>query len=471
MSGGKACDKQAAQYTGKQPDDGGAVTSRDTAAAENEEHSSGDTHINSMRLDEMSAAKEAGGKGEAEEGKQPAAREQRTCTTRQATQTQPALLAELQALLLTHREATRLFLMAASQGATDAQIADALRQGLPHLTDPASLQDQSFGKQPQGIGVQAEQGKKGYEQKKRTCTTSQATQTQPLLLAADAFAAALEAIPAEDWSRTWAAGRTIMLRRTSKRVKEVVDKMRLPAVVRLSRCFWNDARNGTYAEKLQLVMRQLTLMTGWCRISSLELPLCGMKGQDAEILAGVLAQCPALAHLDLSGNPNVGPAGAERLAGVLPQCAALTHLNLGNNDIDDAGTESLAGVMAQCQALASLNLGYNRIGPAGAERLAGVLGQCPALAHLDLSYNDIGAAGAESLAGVLAQCTALAHLDLQYNGIGTVGKGRLRASWRGQATGIVFVEEEDDDDEDEEGEEDDDEVYDGLDDDEDEDEV
>jgi len=63
---------------------------------------------------------------------------------------------------------------------------------------------------------------------KHTHTTRQATQTQPLLLAADApFDAALEAIPAEDWCRTWAAGRTIMLRSTSKRVKDVVDKMRL----------------------------------------------------------------------------------------------------------------------------------------------------------------------------------------------------------------------------------------------------
>jgi hypothetical protein len=38
MSGGKACGKQAAQYTGKQPDEGSVVTSRDTAAAENEVH-------------------------------------------------------------------------------------------------------------------------------------------------------------------------------------------------------------------------------------------------------------------------------------------------------------------------------------------------------------------------------------------------------------------------------------------------
>ncbi len=70
----------------------------------------------------------------------------------------------------------------------DAQIADAQRQWLPHLTDPVSIQDQSFGKQPQGIDIQAEQGKKDYEQKK-------STQTQPWLFAVDVpFTAALEAV-------------------------------------------------------------------------------------------------------------------------------------------------------------------------------------------------------------------------------------------------------------------------------------
>ena len=87
----------------------------------------------------------------------------------------------------------------------------------------------------------------GLKEMSAACTTSQATQTQAALLAADAFVAALEAIPAEDWFRTWATGWTIILRRTSNRVKEVVDKMLLPAVVRLSRGFWDDARNSTAA--------------------------------------------------------------------------------------------------------------------------------------------------------------------------------------------------------------------------------
>jgi hypothetical protein len=39
-----------------------------------------------------------------------------------------------------------------------------------------------------------------------------------------------------------------------------------------------------------------------------------MKTQDVERLAGVLAQCPALAHLDLSCNYKFGAEGAEQEA-------------------------------------------------------------------------------------------------------------------------------------------------------------
>jgi len=85
-------------------------------------------------------------------------------------------------------------LFAAREGPTDAQI-DAPRQGLPHLTDPASLQDSRAGKQPAGTGTT---GKQPAAQK-RTRTTRHDTQTQPLLLAADAFGAAPEADP--EWCK------------------------------------------------------------------------------------------------------------------------------------------------------------------------------------------------------------------------------------------------------------------------------
>jgi len=197
-------------------------------------------------------------------------------------------------------------------------------------------------------------------EKKRTPNTRQSTETQPALLAPDAFAAALAGMPSGDWSRTWAAGKTIMLRRTSKRVREEGDKMRLPAVVCLSRSFWDDARNGTGEAKLQFLWRQLAAMTAPCLITTLALPKCDIRA-NVEQLAGLLAQCPALAHLDLRSN-SIPQEGACELAAVLGQCSALAHLNLGDNSIGVLGTGRLAGVLAKCASLSHLDLSQNAIG-------------------------------------------------------------------------------------------------------------
>jgi hypothetical protein len=165
-----------------------------------------------------------------------------------------------------------------------------------------------------------------------------------------------------------------MLRRTSKRFKEVVDKMRLPAVVRVSRSFWVDASNGTVAEKLTNIFAQLATMATRYRITKLELPRCQIQGQDAERLAGVLTGCQALTHLDLRWN-KIRAHGAGAFTGVLGQCPALAHLDLSNNGIEAAGLGMLAGVLVQCQELAHLNLSRNAIKAAGACLLAGVLQQ------------------------------------------------------------------------------------------------
>jgi hypothetical protein len=83
-------------------------------------------------------------------------------------------------------------------------------------------------------------------------------------------------------------------------------------------------------------------MAARCLITTLELPDCEMKGQDVEKLAGVLAQCPALAHLDISGNSDFRAGGAERLAGVLGQCRELVHLNLGGRSVLDVSCNFLS---------------------------------------------------------------------------------------------------------------------------------
>jgi hypothetical protein len=53
----------------------------------------------------------------------------------------------------------------------------------------------------------------------------------PSSLGADSLTSALETLPTDDWNRTWAADRTMMLRMTSKRVKNAVDNLCPPTIV------------------------------------------------------------------------------------------------------------------------------------------------------------------------------------------------------------------------------------------------
>jgi hypothetical protein len=80
----------------------------------------------------------------------------------------------------------------------------------------------------------------------------------------------------------WAAGRTLMLRSTSKRVKEVVNKMILSSVVCLSRSLWRDTHDGMGKEEGQFVLRQLAWMSARCRITTLELRSCAITELHAE---------------------------------------------------------------------------------------------------------------------------------------------------------------------------------------------
>ena len=110
----------------------------------------------------------------------------------------------------------------------------------------------SSGKQPEGKSKPVK-GKTVAEQSKKTRTTT--IQTTPAEQASecpsDSFTAALVTFPADDWCRTWSADRTMLLMMTSKRVKEVVDRLRPSAFVKVSKAFRADTRHGTVAEQLQ----------------------------------------------------------------------------------------------------------------------------------------------------------------------------------------------------------------------------
>lgn len=239
-------------------------------------------------------------------------------------------------------------------------------------------------------------------------------------LCSNAFAAALETVPDEDWARNWPANRTIMVRKTSKKIKKIIDKMRLPADVHWSWKFWNDSRNGTTEKKLDFMMRQLKQMTSFYKITTLVLKCCNIQ-INLQQLIEVLELCPSLQKLNLKRN-KISAEGAARIVEALKQCPELTYLNLSINKIGDTGATKVAELLSLewCPKLAYLNLSLNKIGDAGVESLASVFEQYSVLIDLDLSHNLIRADGVESLVRVLGKCTTIKYLDLSWNYIGLV---------------------------------------------------
>jgi hypothetical protein len=244
-------------------------------------------------------------------------------------------------------------------------------------------------------------------------------------LCSNAFAAALETVPDEDWARNWPANRTIMVRKTSKKIKKIIDKMRLPADVHWSWKFWNDSRNGTVStteKKLDFMMRQLKPMASLYNITTLVLKCCNIQ-INLQQLIKVIRHCPSLQKLNLKRN-NISAEGAAMIAKALRRChnLELTYLDLSINKIGDVGAARVANLLRQCPKLTHLDLSLNKISDKGIKRLTSVISKCQnlALINLYLTHNLIQADGIESIVKVLTQCPNIKNLDLSWNVIGFV---------------------------------------------------
>jgi hypothetical protein len=255
-------------------------------------------------------------------------------------------------------------------------------------------------------------------------------------LCSNAFVEALETVPAEDWSRSWPADRTIMLSKTSKKIRDIINNMRLPVDVRWSWTFWNDSRNGTVSEgnsraclyktgsttkeKHEFIMMRLKRMVSLYNITTLVLKCCDIQIILHQLIE-VLEQCPKLQKLNLMRN-DINADGAAMIANVLCRRhnLELSDLDLSINKIGDKGAARIAELLVQCPSLTHLNLSLNKIGDAGVESLAKAISKCHNLAlnDLELAYNLIQEDGAESLLKVLPQCPTIKYIELSWNHIG-----------------------------------------------------
>lgn len=67
----------------------------------------------------------------------------------------------------------------------------------------------------------------------------------------------LEIIPSYDLCRSWSADRTIMLRLTSKKVNDAIDKIKPPTIISFNNSFWNNSNNDK-AKKYELMIKYLS---------------------------------------------------------------------------------------------------------------------------------------------------------------------------------------------------------------------
>ena len=265
----------------------------------------------------------------------------------------------------------------------------------------------------------------------------------------------LSIVPSEDLSRTWSANRTIMLRITSKKIKDIIDNKYLPTIIYL-----------TYIRPVDIkfVMNRLLTLVTTCQIISLDLPDFDMKKR-FEKFKEILNKCK-LNKLNLYNN-NLGDTEIESISEILinGQCSVL---NLANNKITEIGFKSLLKILNNgqridlnlcnnkmgneyeetksielCSTLENLNLCYNQISNVDIDKI--LLHNLELktldisqnqittfnfnisqnnifiLENLNLSYNRISNEASKKLSKILFKCPALQKLNLSYNHICTEG--------------------------------------------------
>ena len=267
----------------------------------------------------------------------------------------------------------------------------------------------------------------------------------------------LSIVPSEDLSRTWPANRTIMLRITSKQIKDIIDKKYFPTFIYL--------KNIKPVDINFIINRLLTLVTT-CQIISLDLPDFDMNLR-FEKFKEILSKCK-LNKLGLYNN-NLGDTEIESISEILinGQCSVL---HLAHNKITEIGFKSLLKILNNgqkidlnlcnnkmgneymyegiksielCSTLENLNLCYNQISNIDIDKIllhnielkSLDLSQNQIttfnfnisqnnifiLENLNLSYNRIGTEGAKNLSKILVKCKILKKLNLSYNHICTEG--------------------------------------------------
>ncbi|NWV75606.1 NLRC5 protein, partial [Dasyornis broadbenti] len=170
---------------------------------------------------------------------------------------------------------------------------------------------------------------------------------------------------------------------------------------------------------------------------------CRVSPEDVTRLCQILAQCPQLTEIDLSGN-SLSDQSIERLLSFLPSLCHLTLLSIRKNSLSPRCAVLLLNSINLCERIrvvevrssenAFLHLGASMrgqktscrlmscaIGEGQVEELCSVLEQHGWLAEVDLSRNQLGNEGLRCLLDHLNRVSDTCSLNLSHNGISQDG--------------------------------------------------
>ena len=114
----------------------------------------------------------------------------------------------------------------------------------------------------------------------------------------------------------------LLLRRTSRRVKDVVDNVCLSVVVRSSRSLWDDTRNDTERSKNQLFEEPHDVDSPVTHHHTRAATLCHGMDKIQRVCRSADTVSSIGAHW-YSGNSNFGAVGTQRLTGLMGQCTSI----------------------------------------------------------------------------------------------------------------------------------------------------
>ncbi|NXX32604.1 NLRC5 protein, partial [Nicator chloris] len=183
--------------------------------------------------------------------------------------------------------------------------------------------------------------------------------------------------------------------------------------------------------------------TGACCFVCFSLRECRVGPEDVTRLCQILAQCPQLTEIDLSGN-SLSDQSIERLLSFLPFLCNLTLLSIRKNSLSPHCAGLLLNSINLCERIrvvevwssenAFLHLGASKrsqkkscrltgcaIGEGQVEELCSILEQHGWLAEVDLSRNQLGDEGLRCLLDHLPRVPGTCSLNLSHNGISQNG--------------------------------------------------